>query len=115
MLSLRSISQSSLCARFLAMDVTLEELKSMSQKCIVIVFSGVIILLVNLISACSSVSDLSGVPPYNRYAGKNVVLVSPMPVEYDFKQQKPSKIVSAGTRVTIKHVFLEKTKIRGPI
>lgn len=64
-----------------------------------------------LVSACSFRSDLSSASPYSAYAGKTVALVSPMPVEYDFKARKPSKVVRAGTPVTIRRVFLEKTYI----
>jgi hypothetical protein len=67
------------------------------------------------LSACASVSDLSNTPPYDRYADETVVLKSPMPVEYDIKTQKPSKVVSAGTPVTIKRIILEKRRMRGPI
>jgi len=72
-------------------------------------------VFVCLLSGCSSTTDLSIVPPYNAYAGKKVALVSPMPVEYDFKAQKPSKVIPVGTPVTIRRVFLEKTNVRGPI
>ncbi len=80
-------------------------------------YVGVIMVLIclGLMSACSHTHDLSKFPPYNTYAGKTVTLVFPMPVEYDFKARKPSKVIPSGTRVTIRSVFLENASIKGPI
>ena len=75
--------------------------------------SLIVALAVAVLSGCTTYHDLSHYPPFNKYAGRDVPLQSPMYMP-DTSTLGTVKLPS-GSVVRITEVYLQKDWIHGPI